>query len=123
MATKTLSIPLLVGGGSTLTGPAVDIGDTITLTVTAAGSSGTAASNSASGCNTVGNITLGTATANAVTNFSGTSYSFQFTHTDTNTTVYFRNVSGTINLAPATGSLKMLKNVAVSKIICSPTPV
>ena len=102
MATKTLSIPLLVGGGSTLTGPAVDIGDTITLTVTAAGSSGTAASNSASGCNTVGNITLGTATANAVTNFSGTSYSFQFTHTDTNTTVYFRNVSGTINSASDT---------------------
>ena len=95
-------MPLFVGGGSTLTGPTVDVGDTITLTVTVAGSSGTAASNSPSGCSTVGNITLGTATANAVTNFSGTSYSFQFTHTDTNTTVYFRNVSGTINSASVT---------------------
>ena len=100
MATRTLSIPLFIGGGSTLTGPTVDVGDTITVTVTAAGSSGTAASSNVSGCSVISNVTLGTATANAVTNFSGTTYSFRFIHTVLNPlTTYYRDVTGTINNA------------------------
>jgi len=121
LATRTLSIPLFVGGGSTLTGPTVDVGDTITVTVTVAGSSGTAASNNASGCTVVSNVTIGTATANAVTNFSGSTYSFQFTHTDTNTTVYFRNVTGTINAsitAPVVNNSQTFATTASSSTSC-----
>lgn len=123
MATRTLDIPLFVGGSTTLAGPAVDVGDTITITVTCAASAGgtDAAGSNAVGCSVLADVTLDTAETNGVTNFSGSTYSFTYTHTDDETSVFFRDVSGSINAsitAPVVDNSQSFATTADSETSC-----
>jgi hypothetical protein len=102
LATHSVTLDIYQGGGSSpVTGPTVAVGDTITLTVTSSSVSNgqSAAKSNTSGCSAI-NVYVGTATANAVTNFSGTSYSVTYSHTDTNTNTYTRTLNGTITSTP-----------------------
>ena len=96
MAAVSASLNLVVLGGTT-TGPTVNPGDTITLTVTAGGQAlvGTAAPSNPSGCAAVSAV-LGTPTANAITTFSGSTYSVTYSYTAGGTITYSQTITGTI---------------------------
>ena len=99
MATHSVTLDIYVGGNvSPVTGPTVAVGDTITLTVTGSGVSNgvTAAKSATSGCSAI-DVSVGTATANAVTSFSGTSYSVTYSHTVAGTVTHTRTLNGTIS--------------------------
>ena len=97
MAAVSASLTLVVLGGTT-TGPTVNPGDSITLTVSCAGAvSGTsqAAPSNPSGCNAVSAV-VGVAKANAITTFSGSTYSVTYSFTAGGTITYSQTITGTI---------------------------
>lgn len=77
MTAYSKTLELFIGGSTTETGPTVAVGDTITLTVTAF-TSGSATPSNNTNCSTSGQVTIGIATANAIFNFSGSSYSVRY---------------------------------------------
>jgi len=97
LAAVNFTLDLIVGGGTT-TGPSVNPGDSITLTVTCAGAvSGTsqATPSNQSGCTAVF-VVVDVPKANAITTFSGSTYSVTYSFTAGGTLTYFRTITGSI---------------------------
>jgi len=80
-------------------GPDVEVGDTITLTVTADGFSGTAYVTNPVNCLGI-DVTLGVATSEAIASFSGSSYSIGYVYTDDVFNFYTGAIEGNVGSPP-----------------------
>lgn len=100
MAVFNYSVVLTDGGG-TVAGPNVSPGDSITLTATANGQSGTASAVEPVNCVGI-DVTLGVATANAIASFSGSSYSIGYIYTTDGTTFLTATIAGNVGTASDT---------------------
>ena len=100
MATVSASLSLISGGGN-FVGPNVLVGDTITLTVSSSNAvSGTsvATKSNTSGCAAI-NVVVGTATANAITTFSGSAYAVTYSYSSDGTVTFARTLTGNVGAA------------------------
>lgn len=98
MAVFNYSVVLTAGGG-TVAGPNVSPGDSITLTATANGFSGTASAVNPVNCLGI-DVTLGVAKPNAIASFSGSSYSIGYVYTQDGTTFYTASIEGNVGTLP-----------------------
>ena len=100
MTVFNYSVVLTDGGGS-IAGPNVNPGDSITLTATANGFSGTA--NAVNPVNCLGiDVTLGVTTLEAIASFSGSSYSIGYVYTqdEATSTFYTASIEGNVGSSP-----------------------